>query len=83
MARNESEEMGQGMMGMIWRAGIALAAWTTLTACSVLLTTMGAIGLAMILNHQGVAEIDRFKVYVVWYALASPIAILMTFRWFR
>jgi len=44
---------------------------------------MGAIGLAMILNHQGVAEIARFKVYVVWYALASPIAILMTFRWFR
>jgi hypothetical protein len=83
MSKVENDQMEQEPEGLIWRSFLNLIAWSTLTACSVLLTTMGAVGLGMILSHFGIPEMTRLKLYVVWYAIASPIAILVAFRWFR
>jgi hypothetical protein len=75
--------LDQEPKSLFWRSCLNLVAWTTLTACSLLVTTMGAIGLGLILSHAGVPEISRLKIYVAWYAMTSPLAILVAFRWFR
>ena len=77
------EQMGQEPKSLFWRSLLNLAAWSTLTACSLLLTTMGAFALGLILHHLNVAELTRLRIYVAFYALASPVAILVAFRWFR
>jgi hypothetical protein len=83
MTRIEAPRTEQEPQGLFWGLILTLVAWSTLTACSLVLTGIGAIGLGMILHHLGVGEIARLKTYVVFYALTSPLAILVAFRWFR
>jgi hypothetical protein len=82
-AKADVDQVDQEPKGLFWRSFLNLVAWATLTACSLLLTTTGAIGLGLILNYAGVTEISRLRIYVAWYAMASPLAILLAFRWFR
>jgi hypothetical protein len=70
MTRVEADRMGQEPPSLVWRLFLTLVAWSTLTACSLVLTGTGTIGLGMILNHFGVAEITRLKIYVTF--MLSP-----------
>jgi hypothetical protein len=83
VTRIEADRMAQEPQSLVWRLILTLVAWSTLTACSLVLTGIGAIGLGMILHQLGVGEVARLKIYVVFYALTSPLAILVAFRWFR
>ena len=83
MGRTESHQTEQESNGFFLRSLLSLVAWATLTACSLFLTTVGAIGLGVILSHFGVTELTRLKIYVAYYAVSSPFALLVAFRWFR